>query len=212
MTQPGPPIMCALVLEDAPTERLVFSSFPVGEGINENYTTNWNPTKGTAPEPLFWKWAGGSWTNFTLSLEFVAGIDAEALDPRSEAQLIADMKSKVRWCQALGFPRGRTRRPPGERRTNAYPGDPPVVLVTYGRFMTLRCLCFGANVIWRGPFDHVTADPHGAKVDISLQRVSGFYPDWYDIKEGVTRLTGADLQSAQIGQVQAAGAIALPGG
>jgi|GEM_PF-1810466 len=186
----GPPVMCSLVLEADPLNRLNFESFPSEEGIREQYQSNWKPgIEAGASEPLYWTWQGGGWANWTLTLKFQAGATESATPGKTDDQILQEMERKLRWIQALGAPRGRKRQP-SELRTNARPGDPPYILVVFGGFMTLRNLCLGASVQWTGPYDPVTARPHGAKAEIALQRVSGFYPDWYTIAEGKTTLTG----------------------
>jgi len=201
--------MCSLVLEADPRQRLNFESFPADQGIPENYQSTWKPAvEGGASEPLFWTWGGGGWANWTLTLNFQAGAGSQAGAGATDDQILQEMERKLRWIQALGAPRGRKRQP-SELRTNARPGDPPIVLVVLGAFMTLRCICLGPSITWTGPFDPVTARPHGAKAEIPLQRVSGFYPDWYTIAEGKTTLSGPSNPIFQA--PPAGGTVVIPG-
>jgi len=205
----GPPVMCSLVLEKDPNQRLNFESFPTDEGIPEQYQSNWQPViDAGASEPLSWKWTGGGWANWTLTLKFQAGVGSQAQESASDDTVLQQMERKLRWLQALGAPRGR-KRSPDKLRTNARPGDPPFVLVVFGSFMTLRCVCLGTNVRWTGPFDPRTVRPHGAKAEITLQRVSGFYPDWFTIAEGKTTLTGPSNPIYQA--PPQTGVVAIPG-
>jgi len=188
--KPAPPTMCALVLEKEPTEAntLRFESFPVEEGIAENYSSKWSAdTQTRASEPLVWMWSGGGWSEYTITLEFAAGLWDRQDDPRDDEQLLKAMEAKVRWLQAIAFPKGQ-KQPPG--LSLSYVGDPPYVLLVFGSFMTLRCVCTGVIVKWKAPFHPNSARPYAASVSIQLQRVSGFYPDFYRIKEGVTRMSG----------------------
>lgn len=197
----GRPIRCSLVLEGDPQQRLAFESFPAEDGIPEQYQSNWSPViEGGASEPLAWKWTGGGWANWTLTLQFQAGVGEAVASGEDDDLILRQMEKKLRWLQALGAPRGK-KRAPDKLRTNARPGDPPFVLVVLGSFMTLRCVCLGTSIRWTGPWDPTTVRPHGAKAEISLQRISGFYPDWHTIAEGKTTLTDAEQSEAIRGRV-----------
>jgi hypothetical protein len=100
------------------------------------------------------------------------------------------MENKVRWLQAISFQKPRQQRAPGELRT-VVAGKPPIVLLVLGEFMTLRGLIFGVNANWAPPYHNESAQPYGAKVDLVFQRVSGFYPDFYSQKKGMTRLSAS---------------------
>lgn len=173
----GPPVICSLSLEGVtPVEKITFESFPSEEGIQENYTASFDQSKGLAPQPIAYYYTGGNWSPFTLSLKFVAGLNGETNTDIAQA----NMQKKVRWCQALSFPRSDTKRPPGTQFTIAG-GIPPYVLVTLGSFMTLRGLCTGTNVTWLPPWDPRNGQPTEAKVDIIIQPHMKVYPDWYYI-------------------------------
>lgn len=161
------------------------------EGIPERYQSNWKARiEGGASEPPLWTWQGGGWANWTLTLEFHAGA-TEGGGSGSREEFLSAVERKARWILALGAPRGR-KRPPNQLRTNARPGDPPIVLVVFGSFMTLRCICLGTNLTWLPPFEPKTVQPYSAKLEIALQRRSGFYPDWYTIAEGKKTLTNTE--------------------
>lgn len=115
--------MCALVLEDEPVgsdSRLEFESFP-GE-VDETYSVNQYREMGgdRMPQPSHIAYRGGSWSPWTLTLVFRAGIrqadQATAnrparpgdLDNASLEQQLIEMERKVRWCQALTFPLERS--------------------------------------------------------------------------------------------------------
>lgn len=190
MPMPAPPLMCAITLEKNPSREntIRFESFPVDEGITEIYSSKWSADSETrAAEPLVWQWAGGGWSEYTLALEFVAGLWDDPNDTWDAQELCKRMENKVRLLQAFAFPKG-SKQPPGV--SLSYVGDPPYVLLTLGSFMVIRCLVTGVTVKWKGPFDPVTARPGSCSVSVQLQRVSGFYPDFYRIKEGVTMISG----------------------
>jgi hypothetical protein len=120
------------------------------------------------------------------------------------------MYKKVRWCQALPFPRSDSKPPPGQS-FSVVGGIPPYVLIAFGSFMTIRGLPTGVNITWLGPWDPKSGRPHGAKVDIIVQPHMKVYPDWYYISgaagsnpyaqyTAVTRMNraGASLQEANV--------------
>jgi hypothetical protein len=171
----GQPVICSIALEKVvPVQKITFESFPSQEGIQENYTASYDQSKGLAPQPIAYYYTGGNWGPFTLSLDFKAGmVPVTSLD-----QALAEMYKKVRWCQALPFPRSDTKPPPGQTFT-VVGGIPPYVLVTIGSFMTIRGLCTGVNITWLPPWDPRNGNPHTAKVDIIIQPHLKVYPDWY---------------------------------
>lgn len=188
---------CALVLHDAPNERLQFESFPVEEGITEGYNADYVKTTGRAAEPFGRIWQGGDWNPINITLEFRAGLSALDLGPRGV--VIGRMLNKVNWLKAAPFPRTlqRPSRSPknelgkpktfGRTQMMSYGGqtaDPPIVLFVWGLFMTLRGRVTAWTVTWKGPYEPISGKPHGALVAVTFQPESGFYPNWYDIRDG----------------------------
>lgn len=115
--------VCALVLEDEPVgsdSRLDFESFP-GE-VEETYSVNQYREMGgdRMPQPSHVAYRGGTWSPWTLTLLFRAGIRqadqaTAARLPRTDdvtnaqlEQMLIEMERKVRWCQALTFPLERS--------------------------------------------------------------------------------------------------------
>jgi len=62
--------------------------------------------------------------------------------------------------------------------------DPPLILFVWGLFMVIKGRISAWTVNWTGPYEPVTGRPHGAKVGLTFQPESGFYPNWYDISDG----------------------------
>jgi len=188
---------CALVLKNNPKEQVRFQSFPVEGGITEGYNTEYAKTIGTAAEPFGRMWRGGDWNPIQLDLEFRAGLRRSDLGP--PGFVIGRMIRNVNWLKAAAFPRTETRvarktkgelgeqKRLGRSEMRSYGGqaaDPPIVLFVWGIFMTLRGRISAWTVNWTGPYEPITGKPHGAKVGLTFQPESGFYPNWYDIREG----------------------------
>lgn len=193
--QNGPPIQCSISLKDDPVERLPFESFP--GPISESYSANWSPsTGGRRSAAIRASYKGGNFGGFTLDLVFVAGLHKNMKSPsqayKVQYDAIADvnaalqeMEKKVRWLQGTMFPKAAIRRTSAMRMKGApAPGDPPRVLVTYGRFMTFEGVVTRGTIVWGGvtkKFHPVSVRPFDAKVSLSITRLHTFYPDWYDI-------------------------------
>lgn len=208
---------CALVLEDNPVNgdsRLEFESFPE-DGIEESYSVNGyrEIAGGRMPQPGFAAYRGGNWSSFTLVLKFRAGGQAPTrkatLSAITESDLegiLIEMQRKARWCQALCFPLERqatslTNRIQRRARTGGISesalqqaglgqltrNDPPLVLVVFGSFLTLRCYCTGYAIKWEHPFHPATAHPYGAEVSLQFQRLELEYPTWETIRNQAGR-------------------------
>jgi len=190
---------CALVLKNDPTSRIEFQSFPVEEGITEGYNADYVKTSGRAAEPFGRLWQGGDWNPININLQFRAGMDLASFGPRGV--IIGRMLNKVNWIKAAPFPRPRLRPQRAAKyklgeakkfaRTamSSYGGqtaDPPFVLFVWGLFMTLQGKVTAWTVTWMGPYEPISGKPHGANVQLTFQPESGFYPNWYDIKDGYT--------------------------
>jgi hypothetical protein len=188
---------CALVLEQMPTERVQFESFPADEGITEGYNADYVKTGGRAAEPYGRMWQGGDWNPINITLEFHAGMSY--LEVGTPGQVIGQMIKKVDWLKALPFPRPMTRpmragkSDLGKRQAVGVSGfasyggqtaDPPIVLFVWGLFMTLKGRVTAWTVTWKGPYEVISGKPHHASVALTFQPESGFYPNWYDIVDG----------------------------
>jgi hypothetical protein len=203
MTPPGPPTQCSITLKDVPTERLLFESFPTS--LSEGYNTKWDTLNaGAATADFRGKYGGGNFDPFSLSLEFVAGLhpkvnrraglgvefvlkessygrETRIADDRYLDQELVMLERKVRWLQALGLPRPTRQRPAGGR--GVVEGEPPEVLITIGRFMTISGIVTSTNTSWKPPFHPVSARPYTAEVSLTIKRLFTFFPDWYDVAE-----------------------------
>lgn len=203
--------MCALVLEDNPVgedSKLVFESFPSEEGIEESYSVNQYQEMGgeRMPQPGFVSYRGGNWGAFQVKLVFRAGlhappVPADQLASSDIEQQLIEMERKVRWCQALTFPLERSLGATGQRilaraqTTGVQPtaaatsavdrlrrNDPPIVLVTFGAWYTVRGYTQSVNIRWTGPWHPLTARPYGAEVSITIQPIKAEYPTWQSIR------------------------------
>jgi len=225
----GTYIPCALVLEDDPTQRVQFESFPVEDGVSEGYNADYAKTDGRAAEPLGRMWVGGDWQAINISLVYRAGLSFFEIGPPGVA--ISRMIEKVNWLKAAAFPRTKTRQVPAQKG-NALPAafaaasgigpvssifgavgqaqnlqsssrmatqaaEPPYVLFVWGLFMTLRGRVTAWQVRWTGPYDPITAKPHGAEVMLTYQPESGFYPDWYSVRD----TGGGKVPSSLVGRL-----------
>jgi len=217
--------MCALVLEDNPVgddSRLVFESFPSDEGIEEAYSVSQYQEMGAErmPQPGFVAYRGGNWSAVSLKLVFRAGLVAapvsvDQLASSDIEQQLIEMERKVRWCQALTFPLERSAGAAGQRilarartagvrptaaTTSAVDrlrrNDPPIVLVTFGAWYTIRGYATSVSIRWTGPWHPTTARPYGAEVAITVQPIKAEYPTWQSIRNaaGVGGFTTATPQ------------------
>lgn len=212
--------MCALVLEDEPVgsdSRLEFESFP-GE-VEETYSLNQYREMGgdRMPQPSHIAYRGGNWSPWTLTLIFRAGVrqDGQATanrpsqpndltNPQLE-QLLIEMESNVRWCQALAFPLERSlgalesRRvqaqvasTDAQLRANGQPptgittsyinnlrrNDPPIVLVVFGSWWVQRAYVENVSIKWQGPWHPESVRPYGAEVSLTIKPIKAVYPTW----------------------------------
>lgn len=248
---------CALVLEDNPVNgdsRLDFESFPE-DGFEEAYTVEgYREIAGSRmPQPLFAAYRGGNWNDFALTLRFRAGdqlrreVEISQLTRNDLDALLVSMERKARWCQALCFPLERNATTFTNRiRARAQAGgidesalrsvdlnqltrnDPPIVLVVFGSFLTLRCYATSYSLKWTHPFHPVTAQPYGCDVNLTFKRLELDYPTWDSIRNSpgalppspfLPRLQGTSILSAtedrnstQSIQSDNSGAIASGGG
>lgn len=203
--------MCALVLEDNPVgadSRLSFESFPES-GFDEAYSVAGyrEIAADRMPQPGFAAYRGGNWNNFSLDLKFRANrftgrhVTVGEMTPAELGAILLQMERKVRWCQALSFPLERDAKT-FQERVQSKPifggmnksdmstvslgqltrNDPPLVLVVFGSFLTLRCYCTGYTIKWEHPFHPVTAQPYGATVSLQFLRLDKEYPTWESIR------------------------------
>lgn len=202
---------CSLVLEDNPVggdSKLVFESFPE-DGIEEGYSVNGyrEIAANRMPQPGYVAYRGGNWSAFSLVLKFRAGDELGRQVALSQLQtsdlegILINMQRKVRWCQALAFPlernattftnRIRERARLGGLSESALTqvdlgqltrNDPPIVLVVFGSFLTLRCYVTAYSIKWTHPFHPITAHPYGAEVTLQFQRLELDYPTWESIR------------------------------
>ena len=203
-----PPIQCCLALEENPLIRLPFESFPqtITEGYRASYSTQGN--RGRASHTLRAFYKGGSYDDFSLELTFVAGLNrttrasdslaATSLNQREQSRdqkissatdldlELQKMEAKVRWLQAMLFPKPKLPRTQEQKRF-LVKGDPPKILIVIGSFLTLRCVASSWNSSWQPPFHVNTARPFAATVNITFVRIGEFYPDWYDIAGTITQ-------------------------
>jgi hypothetical protein len=117
-------------------------------------------------------------------------------------KLLIEMERKVRWCQALCFPLSREVGPAGSRRIlrpsgtgDAPPSaaieeaisklkraDPPIVLVVFGSWTTLRGYVTQVNIKWGSPWHPVSVRPYTAEVTLTIQPQMAEYPTWQSIR------------------------------
>ncbi len=198
--QQGPPIQCSITLKETPTEKLLFESFP--QRIVEGYSVRYQSRSTRSTNATYAYYQGGDYTPFRLNLKFVAGLHRDINATLANVALgedmmvpteavkqgvaldfeLQNMETKVRWLEALCFPRPGTPRPSKNKRF-VVAGSPPRVLVTYGRFMTIDGQVQNVEVSWGPKFHHESARPFEATVSIGIKRLSTFYLDWYDISQ-----------------------------
>jgi hypothetical protein len=210
--------VCALVLEDNPVgedSRLEFETFP-GE-IEESYAVSqYEEIAGTRmSQPASAAYRGGNWGQFTLQIEFHAGLkytplisdlDPRGLDPTDIERLLIENERKARWCQALTFPLARSFGPSFKRILPSPPTggvtfsaetlkaldnlkrkDPPIVLVVFGSWHIIRGYVLTSTLKWVGPWHPTTARPYGAMVTLSIQPIMPEYPTWETIRNLSTK-------------------------
>lgn len=194
----GPPLQCSIALKDNPRERLHFESFPAD--IDESYSPQWRVRGGLATAVTTAYWMKGAYGGFSLSLKYVAGLYARENKKLEVAQSdqeklahldkeLQAMEAKARWIEALCFPKPKKPRTATERGGGIMRGQPPRILITYGRFLTIDGVVDSWNVTWKPPFHPVSARPYSCIVDIGIQRMDTFYPDYYDIRNIASRRT-----------------------
>jgi hypothetical protein len=186
----SPPIQCSIALRDEPTQRLRFESFP--ETISEGYNVAYRPRRGRTSATTAAHYSSGDYDAFNLKLTFYAGLNADLTAPSTVVNGIAgvvnydamlqDMEKKVRWLEALCLPKPKRRRISSNRKI-ILAGEPPYVLITIGRFLTITGKVTRITTVWKGPFHPETARPRSADVNLSIKRIFDFYPDWYDVAE-----------------------------
>jgi len=221
------PTQCSIALKDDPTQRQIFESFP--DTISESYSASWNPrSPGRANHVLKAWYTGGSYGDFSIDFTIVAGMytqhdkgsqgntlqafmkvgaEQAAVNEASTTEaLLQEAENKVRWLQALCFPRPKVRRSADQRGIPW--GDPPLVVIALGKFLTIEAVTNRFSVDWSKPFHPQTVQPYAAKVGLTFTRIGTFYPDWYDIssvvqKQGPPRDSKGNLRTAEPGDTTA---------
>jgi hypothetical protein len=149
----------------------------------------------------------------------LVGSGAVGFDPNQAVtapdidKILIEMERKVRWCQALCFPLERTLGAAGQRilararANNVEPSaaateavgklkrnDPPIVLVVFGSWTTIRCYATQVNVKWGSPWHPVSVRPYTAEVTVTFQPQMAEYPTWQTIRNqaGTTGFTTAN--------------------
>jgi hypothetical protein len=184
---------------------LIFESFP-GE-ITESHSASYRGLGGFfMPQPLFALYRGGDWAPVELKLVFRAGENA-LTSAASLDQLLKQMEDKVRWCQALTFPMGSNTGIPKAAvacslsaldwtsltaqaqtltlnvkqyivSTLGYDPFPPIILVIFGSWWTLRGFAESVTVRWNSPWHPHSVKPYGAEVTIRIHPQRQGYPTW----------------------------------
>jgi len=184
------PLLSTIALQDDPNDNLYFESFP--DTIVESYSTRWRHaggTRNTAKTTAFW--SGGSFGAFSLQLDYVAGLykleslgvadDKGLQEVDLDAELMV-MESKVRWLQALCFPKPDVPRGGYAIKSGILDGEPPKILIVLSSFLVIRGVVDSFSVTWKPPFHPVTIRPYACSVSLGIIRLENFYPDYYDIK------------------------------
>ena len=181
--EPGPPIQCSISLKDDPKEIILFESFP--DNIKESHSAGWRTTSGLAPVSRNVTYSGGDYGGLSLDLIFVATLhpktmpltnwDQDYIDEYINQELL-ELERKVRWLEALTFPRD----PLNKGIHNSSSGIPPRVLVTFGEFLTIEGVVRDFGVTW-SKFHPSSVRPFVAEVNLSIQRVFNEYPTWYTV-------------------------------
>ena len=207
---------CAIVMEGnpkGPDSELRFESFQ--GNIEEGYALNAyrQIAADRMPQPGYVAYRGGNWAVFNLELKFRVGSasgiipNITQITPQVLDQLLIDMESKGLWCLAQAFPLMRTasaeevQRTLGRFRSNGLSptravqdllsrqtrNDPPIILVIFGAFRTIRGYVTNITVRWEGPFHPVSMRPYGCTVNMSIQRILREYPTWESIRNAAGR-------------------------
>ena len=201
---------CAIVLEDQPTgidARMPFQFFE--PEIEESYALKGYQeyAEKRMPQPGYAAYRGGNWSAMNLTLHFRATADL-----RSQIQLgqvgvadvegvLLDMERKIRWFEALGFPLRRTAGAFADRQIktakasgvnptaatqaalkNQVRNDPPIFLVVFGSFLTIRGYLENISLKWMPPFHPVSVRPYGCTVTMAIQRIEAEFPTWRSIR------------------------------
>lgn len=208
----GPPIQCSIVLKEAPAERLLFESFPAA--IDESYSASFTRKPNRTSQEIYALYSGGKYGALSLTLTFVAGLHPvvnrqvggttlDGITPKQTAEILEKidvdseltlMEAKIRWLQALSFPRPKKPRAANVDKRFVLAGEPPRVLITYGRFMTVEGVVTSTQIRWKPPFHAESARPAVADITLSVSRFGSFYPDWYDIAKRPTKRVPTRLQ------------------
>ena len=224
----GPPIQCSIALKKKPTEKLLFESFP--QTIAEGYQVMYDSKRGRTTVATYAYYKGGDYSPFQLTLKFVAGlhgkvnklsnmtVGGQTYIPSDEQRekialdtALQNMEAKVRWMQALCFPR------PDKPRASAnklfvVAGTPPKILITYGRFMTIEGQAQNVAITWGPKFHPDSARPYEAAVALSIKRIGTFYIDWYDVSKIASRRSPNQFSTGATGIFKSVGtALSLAG-
>lgn len=204
-------IPCAIVLEDDPLgtdSRFNFESFP-SEGISEGYSTFAYREMGgnRLAQPGYAAYQGGDWKPFNLSLQLVAGNalpagkTPETYSAQDLEEILIAMESKANWLIALQFPLERptgvtqSERVLGVQRgsnptataqvdqlSNLPRNDPPIILVVFGSWKTIRGYVTSADWTWGPNFHPVSARPMSATVNLTIKPQMAIIPTFKSIR------------------------------
>jgi hypothetical protein len=122
--------------------------------------------------------------------------------PQMQQQLI-DNEINVRWCQALAFPLARGLGATAQKQiigskvnagaqaselsstgaaiANLQRFDPPIILIQFGSWLTIRGYVTSVTIKWERPFHPRTGRAYGATVDFQFQPLMPFYPNFQSI-------------------------------
>ena len=190
-TKQGPPKQCSISIKGEPFRILRFESFP--ESLTEGYSTTYTHSQARVPNKTNAFYGGGDYGTFRLSLDFVAGLHTNLPAPQrvdsvaGETDIDAayqEMEQKVRWLEALCFPKNPAKRSADDVELGANFGYPPRILLTIGDFLVIEGVMKSVTVVWKPPFHPVSARPGRASVALGIIRVfprkQGFR-DWWDV-------------------------------
>lgn len=143
---------------------------------------------------------------FTVNLTPFASADDINFDTPAMQQILIDNESLVWWCLALGFPLARAlgATAQGQLGVSGQTGksgdssgpsladvtgsvnnlqryDPPIILIQFGSWLTIRGYVKSVGIKWERPFHPKTGRAYGATVTFSFQPLMTFYPNFQSI-------------------------------